>query len=106
PDALLLSGKDRLPVTEGNVLDCIRENNLHADVIYACGPTPMLRAIKTFAMENEIECWLSLEERMACGIGACLACVCESEKVDEHSKVKNKRICREGPVFAAEDVVL
>ncbi len=93
-------------VTHGNVLDCIRENSLHADVIYACGPTPMLRAVKAYAQENGIECWLSLEQRMACGIGACLACVCESAAVDAHSQVKNKRVCKEGPVFAAEDVVL
>ncbi|MCD7715178.1 MAG: dihydroorotate dehydrogenase electron transfer subunit [Lachnospiraceae bacterium] len=90
----------------GNVLDCIRENHLNADVIFACGPTPMLRAIQTYAKENHIECWLSLEQRMACGIGACLACVCESAETDAHSQVKNKRICKEGPVFAAEEVVL
>ena len=92
--------------TRGNVLDAIRENDLKADVIYACGPTPMLRALKEYAKENGIECWLSLEERMACGIGACLACVCKSAKKDEHTKVNNKRICKEGPVFSSEDVIL
>ncbi len=92
--------------TKGNVIDCIRENGLTADVIYACGPTPMLRALKSYAAENNIECWLSLEERMACGIGACLACVCKSKEVDHHSNVHNKRICKEGPVFAAEDIEL
>nr|MCR5468466.1 dihydroorotate dehydrogenase electron transfer subunit [Lachnospiraceae bacterium] len=71
--------------TKGNVLDAIRENSLEADVIYACGPTPMLRAIKEYAAKNNIECWLSLEERMACGIGACLACVCKSKEVDSHT---------------------
>jgi len=90
--------------TEGNVLDAIRENGLKADVIYACGPTPMLRAIKEYAAKNNIECWLSLEERMACGIGACLACVCKSKEKDEHTNVNNKRICKEGPVFLAEEV--
>lgn len=90
--------------TKGNVLDAIRENALAADVIYACGPTPMLRALKEYAAEKQIECWISMEERMACGIGACLACVCKSKEVDAHSNVKNKRICKEGPVFAAEEV--
>ena len=52
--------------TKGNVMDAIRENALEADVIYACGPTPMLRAIKKYAEENGIECYISLEERMAC----------------------------------------
>ena len=51
------------------------------------GPTPMLRAIKAYAQENGIECYISLEERMACGIGACLGCVCKSREKDEHSNV-------------------
>lgn len=90
--------------TKGNVLDAVREHGLSADVIFACGPTPMLKAIKAYARENEIECYLSLEERMACGIGACLACVCKSSEVDEHSMVHNKRVCKDGPVFRAEEV--
>lgn len=92
--------------TKGNVIDAIRENGLTADIIYACGPTPMLRAIKAYAAENGIECYISLEERMACGIGACLACVCHTKEVDGHSNVKNTRICKDGPVFRAEDVEL
>lgn len=92
--------------TKGNVLDAIRENGLKADVIFACGPTLMLRALKAYAEEHEIECWLSLEEKMACGIGACLACVCQSKEVDEHSHVHNKRICKDGPVFLAQEVEL
>lgn len=90
--------------TKGNVLNAIRENALTADVIYACGPTPMLRAIKTYAFENHIECYVSLEERMACGIGACLACTCKSKEKDEHTNVHNKRICKDGPVFLASEV--
>lgn len=92
--------------TKGNVLDAIRENGLSADIIYACGPTPMLRALKEYATENDIECWISMEERMACGIGACLACVCKSKDKDAHSNVNNKRVCKEGPVFRAEEVEL
>lgn len=92
--------------TEGNVLDAIRENGLDAEIIYACGPTPMLKAIKEYAMKNKIECWLSLEEKMACGIGACLGCVCKSKEKDSHTNVNNKRICKEGPVFRAEEVEL
>lgn len=92
--------------TEGNVLDAIREDGLTADIIYACGPMPMLRAVKSFAAEHRTECWLSLEERMACGIGACLSCVCKSKELDEHSHVHNKRVCKEGPVFRAEEVEL
>ena len=103
---LYLATEDGSAGTKGNVLDCIRENGLTADVIYACGPTPMLRAIKSYAEEHQIDCWISMEERMACGIGACLACVCKSKEIDDHSKVHNKRICKEGPVFHAQDVEL
>lgn len=91
--------------TKGNVLDAINQHGLCADVICACGPTPMLRAIKDYAIQNDIACYVSLEEKMACGIGACLACVCKSKEVDEHSNVHNKRICKEGPVFDAREVV-
>lgn len=91
---------------KGNVLDAIRENALTADIIYACGPTPMLRAVKAYAEEHGIEAQISLEEKMACGIGACLACVCKSKEVDEHSHVHNKRICKDGPVFDAREVEL
>ncbi|MBS6194418.1 MAG: dihydroorotate dehydrogenase electron transfer subunit [Clostridiales bacterium] len=92
--------------TKGNVMDAIRENGLKADVIFACGPTPMLRAIKAYAEAENIPCWISMEEKMACGIGACLACVCKSKEVDEHSQVHNKRICKDGPVFLASEVEL
>ena len=92
--------------TKGNVLDAIRAHDLKADIIYACGPTPMLRAIKEYAARNKIECYISMEERMACGIGACLACVCKSKDKDAHSNVNNKRICKEGPVFLAGEVEL
>ena len=90
----------------GNVLDAIRENDLHADVIFACGPTPMLRALKAYAQQEGIECWLSLEEKMACGIGACLSCVCRSAEIDDHSRVHNKRVCTEGPVFLSTEIDL
>lgn len=99
-----ISTEDGSVGTKGNVMDAIRENSLEADVIYACGPTPMLRAIKNYAEENGIECWISLEERMACGIGACLACVCQSKEKDHHSNVNNKRICKDGPVFLSTEV--
>ena len=99
-----ISTEDGSAGTKGNVMDAIRENALGADIIYACGPTPMLRAIKTYAEENGIECYLSLEERMACGIGACLACVCKSKEKDHHTNVYNKRVCKDGPVFLSTEV--
>lgn len=90
--------------TKGNVFDAMREHGLQADMIMACGPMPMLRAIKKYAAEQKIKAYISLEERMACGVGACLGCVCKTAKKDAHSHVNNARICTDGPVFDAEDV--
>ena len=103
---VVIATEDGSVGTKGNVLDAIRENQVTGDVIYACGPTPMLRALKTYAAEKHIECQISLEEKMACGIGACLACVCKSKEKDSHTNVHNKRICKDGPVFYAEEVDL
>ena len=72
------------------------------DVILACGPMPMLRAIAAYAKENGIKAYISLEERMACGIGACLGCIAKTKEPDPHTHVKNARICTDGPVFDAD----
>lgn len=85
----------------GLVLDLIRD--LHPDVIHACGPMVMLRAVAQFAKENNIRCEISLEERMACGIGACLGCAVELNGEDG---TYMGHVCKDGPVFAAERVVL
>lgn len=90
--------------TKGNVIDVLREKNMKPDVILSCGPMPMLRAIKDYARENNIAAYISLEERMACGVGVCLGCITKTKKKDEHSKVLNTRICTEGPVFNAVGV--
>jgi len=103
---VFIATEDGSAGTRGNVLDAVREAGLEADMIMACGPAPMLRALKSYAHDMGLECYLSLEERMACGIGACLACVCKTKDVDPHSNVRNARICKEGPVFRAEEVEL
>ncbi len=90
--------------SKGNVMDAIRENGLDAEVIFACGPMPMLRAIKRYAEEKGIPAYISLEEHMACGVGACLGCVVKTKEVDHHSHVHNARICTDGPVFEAKEV--
>ena len=90
--------------TKGNVMDAICENDLKADVIFACGPMPMLRAIKAYAEAEGIPAYISLEEHMACGVGACLGCVVKTKEVDHHSHVNNARICTDGPVFEAREV--
>lgn len=91
---------------KGNVIDAVKKYDLSADTIYACGPIPMLRGVKAFAAERGISAQISMEERMACGIGACLGCVCASKEEDGHSHVKKKRVCKDGPVFDAQEIEL
>ena len=90
--------------TKGNVMDAIEANALEADMIYACGPMPMLRAIKAYGEAHHCKTYISLEEHMACGVGACLGCVVKTRHTDHHSHVNNARICTDGPVFDAEAV--
>ncbi len=101
---LYIASDDGSVGTKGNVIDALKENNINCDVIFACGPMPMLKGIKAYAAEKGIKAYLSLEERMACGVGACLGCICKTKEVDHHSHVKNARICTDGPVFDADDL--
>ena len=79
----------------------IKEN--HTDIIYSCGPMPMLRAIKKIAEDAGIFCEISLEQRMGCGIGACLVCSCETV---HDGMEKYARVCKNGPVFLSSEVTL
>lgn len=72
------------------------------DVIFACGPAPMLRAVQRIALERDIPCQISLEERMGCGLGACLVCNCKVRAADGFDY---KRVCVDGPVFDAQEVL-
>lgn len=91
--------------TKGTVIDAIKEAGVDGKVIYACGPMPMLKALAEYAEAHDMEAQISLEERMACGIGACLGCICKTKKKDHHTNVNNQRICKDGPVFDAKEVV-
>lgn len=91
---------------KGTVMGTLLENKLGANVIYACGPRPMLAAVKQYAAMRGIRCYLSMEERMACGVGACLGCTCDTKDRDDYYKVNKKCVCKDGPVFNAEEVIL
>jgi dihydroorotate dehydrogenase electron transfer subunit len=86
--------------TKGFVTDIIK--NLEFDCLYTCGPTPMLKAIEKEYSDRKL--FLSLEERMGCGIGACFACVCKSS--EDPSGVSYKKVCSDGPVFRAGEVLI
>ncbi|MBW2038863.1 MAG: dihydroorotate dehydrogenase electron transfer subunit [Deltaproteobacteria bacterium] len=86
---------------KGMVTELLREEDDEGGdqtVIYACGPGPMLKAVADFAAERRRSCWISLEKRMACGVGACLGCVVET-------KGGYKRVCKDGPIFEAQEII-
>lgn len=72
-------------------------------IIYSCGPKPMLKEVAKIAKINNISCKVLLEERMACGVGACLSCVCKIK--DEKGDLEYKLVCKEGPTFDAQKVI-
>lgn len=88
---------------KGNAVSAFFEKyaEVQPDVILACGPVPMLRALKAGIKEHGISvpCYVSLEERMGCGIGACLVCVCRTQ-----DGKGNRRVCKDGPVFDIDEV--
>jgi dihydroorotate dehydrogenase electron transfer subunit len=86
----------------GFVTDVIEARGLQFDVLYACGPTPMLKALDT--RYRGAKGFLSLEERMGCGIGACYACVCKTQ--DDPEGHSYKKVCSDGPVFRIGEVIL
>lgn len=88
--------------SQGFVTDVITNEGITFDTLYACGPTPMLKALETSFPNRKV--FLSLEERMACGIGACYACVCHTK--EEQSGHSYKKVCTDGPVFRAGEVVI
>jgi len=85
---------------KGYAVDTVREvlDNQKIDIIMTCGPKIMMKGIAAEAVKRGIRCQVSMEERMACGVGACLACVCKI-KDGEGDKFRNKRVCIDGPVF-------
>lgn len=89
----------------GFVTDALEEliSQEKPDIIYACGPMIMLKKTAFIAESNGIECQVSLEERMACGVGACLGCACKVR--DENGETVHKHVCKNGPVFDSKEVV-
>ena len=77
--------------------------NSKPDCIYACGPIQMLRAVKQLAEENNIPCQVSLEEKMGCGLGACLGCAVKTAKSPKEAP-EYFHVCKGGPVFNSKDV--
>lgn len=90
---------------KGVVTEPLKEELAKGDVamIYACGPEPMLRAIIAAAKEYNVQSEVSLEQRMGCGVGACVVCACKIKRAGMEFVL---RVCKDGPVFKGEEVVL
>jgi len=87
----------------GSAADCLRARKIKAGVIYSCGPRPMLKKIAEYAAGIDAACYISLEERMACGVGACLACAAKLNV--SGGGFAYKKVCSDGPVFDAREYV-
>lgn len=74
------------------------------DMVYACGPRAMLKAVQHWTDQYDLPCQLSLEEKMGCGLGTCMGCVCGSKDAD--GNINYRRVCKDGPVFNSREVQL
>jgi len=88
---------------KGTVASLLPEEGGAYDMVYTCGPKPMMVAVAAWAGKNALPCRVSLEERMGCGIGTCVGCVCALK--GEDGETVYRRVCKEGPVFDAREVL-
>ncbi|MCK8817789.1 dihydroorotate dehydrogenase electron transfer subunit [Natroniella sulfidigena] len=89
---------------QGFVTDYLEELEQEMDYIYTCGPTPMMKVIRDWAIDFNVPGQASLEERMGCGTGACLSCVCQV-KIEGKDGWTYKQACTAGPVFPLREVI-
>ncbi len=89
----------------GFVTDVLKAQIAGATAVCACGPKPMLRAVAQIAEAQGVPCQVSMEERMGCGIGACLVCACELKLKEGQEGVRYGHVCKDGPVFDSKEVV-
>ena len=100
-DKVIITTDDGSYNKKGFAIDYLKEDckNKKPDCIFACGPLPMLRAVRDFAIENDISAQVSLEERMGCGIGICLGCAVKDKNSEGY-----EHVCKDGPVFDVIDI--
>lgn len=95
PDVeLILTTDDGTSGFQGTVVDYLKTTEVSDGVLYSCGPYPMLKACHQWALEKDLPSYVSMEEIMACGIGACQGCA-----VEVTLPQKYLRVCKEGPIF-------
>ncbi len=99
-DKVFLATDDGSAGIHGFVTDVLKDRLGEIDEVCACGPIPMLKAVADVC-KGKVNCQVSLEERMGCGIGACLVCACKTKT--EHGEAMT-HVCKNGPVYNAEEV--
>jgi len=104
-DALDIATDDGSYGAKGLVTDLIKNdiNVTQYDMIYTCGPLPMMKSVAEITRQEGLNCQVSMEERMGCGFGACLVCALKTRTNDKH-EWKYGHVCKDGPVFNANDV--
>ena len=104
-DKLVLTTDDGTYAEKGFAIDFLKKDieQEKIDCIYACGPLPMLKAVRNYAIEKNIPCQISLEEKMACGMGVCLGCAVKTAKSSQDNP-EYWHVCKAGPVFEAKEV--
>ncbi|MBR3058747.1 MAG: dihydroorotate dehydrogenase electron transfer subunit [Clostridiales bacterium] len=93
---------------KGNVMNCLEDLDsslIEGATVMVVGPGIMMKKVSEWAKAKGLSCFVSLEQRMACGIGACLVCVCKIKAEEEGKEFVHKRCCKDGPVFRAEEVI-
>ena len=100
---LVITTADGTAYEKGYALDYIKKDLSQLDAIIMCGPHGLVKAAKTALADTKIPVFVSLEERMACGVGACLVCTCP---IEVGGATKNKRVCFDGPVFSLQEVIV
>ena len=88
---------------KGNVIELIKAEGIKGDYFYSCGPKVMLKALAAYCAEVDVPVQVSLEERMGCGYGACVGCVCKT-KANTEKGFEHKKVCKDGPVFLGSEV--
>lgn len=94
PRSLVIATEDGTQGLKGRIPDFFTSAGYSA--VFACGPEPMLKIVGDACIAGEVPCFISIEKRMACGVGACLGCTVKTTK-------GNRRCCKDGPVFSAEE---
>lgn len=89
---------------KGNVVDLIKAKDLKADNVYSCGPKIMLKFLSQYCEGQGMAVQVSMEERMACGIGACVGCVVKIKDDMADDGWTYKKVCKDGPVFDSREV--